>query len=194
MAGEHVAVKSNGKGKQADDQGEELEEPDDRNHRLRKARRSDGLDVAPAALGLDAVEVEVQEREQCKCERDGQGAGRRLRARDKADHVGDEDEEKHGRDERDVLLVAMADSALTHVAANCVVTPLHKARELALGDDLDLVHAHEHAHEHDRADDDHPKGVLGDSDAIAEIEDERRVERLAELLNRSGDIVQGIAR
>ena len=194
MAGEHVAVKSNGKGQQADDQGEELEEPDNRNHRLRKARRSDGLDIAPAALGLDAVEVEVQEREQCKCERDGQGAGRRLRARDKADHVGDEDEEEHGRDERDVLLVAMADSALAHVAANCVVAPLHKARELALGDNLDLAHAHEHAHDHDRADDDHPKGVLGDSDAIAEIEDERRVERLAELLNRSRDIVQGIAR
>ena len=88
----------------------------------------------------------------------------------------------------------MADSALAHVAANRVVAPFNKARELALGDNLDLANAHEHANDHNRADDEHPKGVLGDSDAIAEIEDERRVERLAELLNRLGNIVQGIAR
>ena len=191
---EHVAVKSNGQRQQTDDQREELEEPDDRHHGSREAGRGDGLDVAPAALGLDAVEVEVHERNECQREGDAQRAGRGLGTRDEADHVGDEDEEEHGGDERHVLLPAMADGAFAHVAADCVITPVHQAGELAGRANLDLANANQHANEHDGADDDQPRHVLGDAEPIAKIHHERGVERFAQLFDRGGNVVQRIAR
>lgn len=63
VAGEHVAVKSDGEREPADAGGDELQEPDDRHHDLRKPRRSEGLQVGQATLGLDAPDVEVDKRD-----------------------------------------------------------------------------------------------------------------------------------
>ena len=51
VACEHVAVESNSQGQKTNDQGDELKEPDDGDHRNGKTVRGDGLNVAEAALG-----------------------------------------------------------------------------------------------------------------------------------------------
>ena len=157
MASEHVAIESHGQGEQTQHQRDELEEPDDGNHHHGQARRSDGLNVAPATLGLDAVVVEVNEGDERQRPGVVQRARGGLEARHQADEVRNEDEEEKRGQEGNVLLIAMANGVFAHVATDEFVAILNQVDELVVRNEGELLRGGEHKNEHQREHDDHPQ-------------------------------------
>lgn len=105
-----VAVKSNGKGQNADYHGEELQEPNDGSDRCRHARRAQRLEVMEEAKLLQAPEVEVDKGNSGQRPGDGDGAHGSLCTGDKTDDVGGKDKEEQRSQEGNVLLEAFADN------------------------------------------------------------------------------------
>ena len=180
VACEHVAVESHGQREHAQHRGEELEEPHDGHHDHGQAGRRERLEVAAQALDLDAVEDEVDERDGGEGPRDGDGPGGRLAAGDEAHEVADEDEEEQRGQERDVLLVAVADGALSHVLLHELVAVLDHVRELVRGDEREALPRRQHDDERDDEADDHPQHVLGHAER-ARAEHKDRVERMLQM-------------
>ena len=136
------------------------------------------LDVAPAAVVLNAPVVEVNERD----ERKGPGYGKRARRRfatgDQTHEVRDQDEEEQGCQERNMALVAMADGVFAHVFADELIAVLDHVHELVRRNQGEFL-ANNHDNEQgDEPRDAHPEDVLGHADATAEIDDERGIERV----------------
>ena len=160
MAGKHVSVESNGQREHAQHGGEQLEEPHDGNHDQRQARRRERLEVAAEALGLDAPEDEVDERDGRERPGDADGPRGGLAAGDEAHEVADQDEEEQRGQERQVLLVAVADGAFAHVLLHELVAVLHHVGELVRGDDREALAGRKHDDERDEEADEHPQHVL----------------------------------
>ena len=132
MACEHVAVKSNGKGQNADYHGEELQEPNDGGNRRRYARRAQRLEIMEDAKLLQAPEVEVDKGNSSQCPGDEDGAQSSLCTKDEADKDGRKDEEEQRSQEGNVLLEAFADNVGANAFRNEVVAELEDVCELTV--------------------------------------------------------------
>lgn len=175
VAGEHVAVESDGEREHADDRGEQLQEPDDGLHRAADARRSEAGHVAAQAVGLDAVDDEVDERDDGERPGAGDGAGSRLEAGDETQEIADQDEEEQRGQEGHVLLESVADDVFGNILVHEVIAVLHHVDELVGGNQLDLLGGNQDYGKRDDQRDEQPDDVLGDVPA-ADAEHRLRVE------------------
>lgn len=144
------------------DHGEELEEPDDRNHGTGNAARAQRLEVPACSQGLETVEVEVDERYGRKRPGARNGTRRRLEARNKTEHVANENEEEQSRQERDVLLETMPDDVFRDVAINELVAVFDHIVELVGRNELQLPGSYEDHQQRDEKGDEQPDVVLRD--------------------------------
>ena len=162
MARQHVAIKTNGQRQYANDHGEELQEPNDRDHGAGNTGGHEALDVAEHAQRLQTVEVEVHERDGSERPRDGDSARGGLRTRDQTHDVSDEDEEEQRAQKGDVLLETLTDNVLADARVHEVVAILDGVQELVLRDQLKLAASDQNDHQHQRQNEEHVQRVLAD--------------------------------